>query len=91
MSNPWYEVVRIIHPNIPDSEHDVPKDSLTIWQRSGWQVASQYWAEKEKQSKPEDVTAEEQELARQETEKATETKANTSTSSRKSATKTEEK
>lgn len=91
MATPWYETVRIIHPNIPDSEHDVPKESLVIWQRSGWVVASGYWAEQEKQSKPEDVTAEDQELARQASEKATDSKATTSTSSRKSATKTEEK
>lgn len=36
MTIPTFETVRIVHPNIPGSEHDVPKDSLVIMRRSGW-------------------------------------------------------
>lgn len=30
------ETVRIVHPNIPGSEHDVPAESLVFKMRSGW-------------------------------------------------------
>lgn len=36
MTIPTFETVRIVHPNIPGSEHDVPKESLVIMRRSGW-------------------------------------------------------
>lgn len=36
LSIPSFETVRVVHPLIPDSEHDVPVDSLFIMQHSGW-------------------------------------------------------
>ena len=56
MTVPWYETVRIKHPNIPDSEHDVPKDSLFIMERSGWVIATQE-PEDTEQPKEEKTTA----------------------------------
>lgn len=41
MSEPTFETVRVYHPRIADSEHDVPKQSLAIIQRSGWLPAKQ--------------------------------------------------
>lgn len=79
---PWYETVWIEHPKIPDSRHEVPKDSLAIMQRSGWALAEQ---EPEGDVKPEQANAETQEK-----EKSEETKTNTDSSSRKTTTKKEE-
>lgn len=31
-----FEVARMVHPNIPGSEHEVPAESLIVWRRSGW-------------------------------------------------------
>jgi len=41
MTIPHYETIRVVHPSIPGSEHDVPLASLAIMQRSGWVRADQ--------------------------------------------------